>query len=151
LYFASTLGVALTSVGDVCSARNASQGIHPLRANAFGFCVATLLLGVIGLIQGQHLQLYFSASYISALLYLTLVASCLAWLLNLKLIERISAVASSYMVALFPAMGGIGAVLIGESEPNIYLSSGCLVSCSGAAIALGGVGILRRASLASSG
>jgi drug/metabolite transporter (DMT)-like permease len=141
----AVLGMVLTSVGDVCSGRNASQGIHPLRANAFGFCVATLVLGGISLVQGQHLQFDFSVSYISALLYLTLVASCLAWFLYLKLIQRIGAAASSYMVALFPAVGGIGSVLIGESEPNLYLLLGCVVSCLGAGIALGGAGFLQRA------
>jgi drug/metabolite transporter (DMT)-like permease len=138
-------GMLLTAVGDVCSARNASQGIHPLRANAFGFCVATLLIGGISLMQGQHLQFDFSVSYISALLYLTLIASCLAWLFYLKLVERIGAAASSYMVALFPAVGGMGSVAIGESEPSIYLLLGCLVSCVGAGIALGGADILRKA------
>lgn len=134
----AVLGMLLTSVGDACSARNAREGIHPLRANAFGFCVATLLLAVLSAIQGLHFQFDTSAPYVGALLYLTLVASCLAWLFYLKLVERIGAAASGYMVALFPAIGGIGSVIIGESEPTIYLVSGCLVSCLGAAIALGG-------------
>lgn len=41
------------------------------------------------------------------------------------------------MVALFPAIGGIASVLIGESDPSIFLFAGCLSSCIGAAIALG--------------
>jgi len=140
----AVLGMVLTSVGDASSARNSQRGIHPLWANTFGFGVATALLGGLNLWQGQHWQFDYSASYISALLYLTLVASCLAWLFYLKLIERIGAAASSYMVALFPAVGGLGSVLIGESEPTLYLLLGCLVSCVGAGIALGGVAALRR-------
>ena len=66
------------------------------------------------------------------------MASCIAWLFYLRLVERIGAAASSYMVALFPAVGGIGSVIIGESAPTIYLIAGCLVSCVGATIALGG-------------
>ena len=134
----AVLGMLLTSVGDACSARNAREGIHPLRANAFGFCVATLLLAVLSAIEGQPLQFDTSAQYVGALIYLTLIASCLAWLCYLRLVERIGATASSYMVALFPAIGGIGSVIIGESEPTIYLVLGCLVSCTGAAIALSG-------------
>ncbi|ACA39944.1 membrane protein [Lysinibacillus sphaericus C3-41] len=41
------------------------------------------------------------------------------------------------MVALFPVIGGIASVLIGESTVSIYLIVGCLSSCIGAAIALG--------------
>lgn len=134
----AVLGMLLTSVGDACSARNARQGIHPLHANAFGFCVATVLLAAVSALQGQHLQFDTSTHYIGALLYLTLVASCLAWLFYLKLVQRIGAAASSYMVALFPAVGGIGSVIIGDSEPSIYLVLGCFVSCVGAAMALGG-------------
>jgi drug/metabolite transporter (DMT)-like permease len=137
--------MVLTSVGDASSARNSQRGIHPLWANTVGFGVATLLLGTLNLWQGRHWQFDFSAPYISALLYLTLVASCLAWLFYLKLIERIGAAASSYMVALFPAVGGLGSVLMGESEPSIYLFLGCLLSSLGAGIALGGMAALRRA------
>jgi hypothetical protein len=57
-------------------------------------------------------------------------------LFYLKLVERIGA--SSYMMALFPAVAGIGSVVIGESEPTLYLVAGCLVSCIGASIAPGG-------------
>lgn len=41
------------------------------------------------------------------------------------------------MVALFPAIGGIASVIIGESDLSVYLFAGCLSSCIGAAIALG--------------
>lgn len=41
------------------------------------------------------------------------------------------------MVALFPVIGGIASVLIGESDPSPYLFIGCFSSCIGAAIALG--------------
>jgi hypothetical protein len=41
------------------------------------------------------------------------------------------------MVALFPAIGGIASVLIGESVPSLYLFAGCFSSYIGATIALG--------------
>lgn len=52
-------------------------------------------------------------------------------------ITAIGGAKSSYMVALFPAIGGIASVLIGESNPSMYLILGCLSSCIGAAVALG--------------
>ena len=70
-------------------------------------------------------------------MYLTFIASFLAWLFYLKLVEKIGGTKSGYMVALFPAIGGIASVIIGETDLSIYLVFGCLFSCIGALIALG--------------
>lgn len=137
------LGTILTAVGDASSARNASRRVDPIYANAIGFTVASLLMGSIVLIQGQEITIPTSVSYVSALLYLTLVASFAAWLFYLKLVEKIGGSQSGYMVALFPVIGGIASVLIGESDPSLFLFAGCLSSCIGAAIALG-FGIRRQ-------
>ena len=131
------LGTLLTAVGDASSARNASHKVNPIYANAIGFTVGSLLMGVIVLFQGQEFIFPTSFSYLSGLLYLTLVASFVAWLFYLKLVEKIGGAQSGYMVALFPVIGGIASVLIGESDPSLYLFAGCFFSCIGAAIALG--------------
>ncbi|MFD0771187.1 DMT family transporter [Bacillus sp. CGMCC 1.60114] len=131
------LGTLLTAVGDVSSARNASHKVNPIYANAIGFTVGSILMGVIVLFQGQEFIFPTSFSYLSVLLYLTLVASFVAWLFYLKLVEKIGGAQSGYMVALFPVIGGIASVLIGESDPSLYLFAGCFSSCIGAAIALG--------------
>ncbi|KEK24184.1 DMT family transporter [Bacillus gaemokensis] len=131
------LGTLLTAIGDAASARNARQKVNPVYANAIGFTVGSIALGAIVLFQGQEFTLPTSISYLAALLYLTLIASFAAWLFYLKLVEKIGGAQSGYMVALFPAIGGIASVLIGESDPSWYLFAGCLFSCIGAAIALG--------------
>lgn len=135
--FIAFVGTLITAVGDAASARNAKQQVDPVYANTIGFTVASLFMAAIVLLQGKAITLPTSPSYLSALLYLTLVASFIAWLFYLKLVERIGGAKSGYMVALFPAIGGIASVLIGESDLNAYLIIGCLASCIGAAIALG--------------
>ncbi|MGE7759747.1 DMT family transporter [Peribacillus sp. NPDC097895] len=131
------LGTILTAIGDASSARNAKLKVDPIYANAIGFTVGSVLMGAIVLFQGQKIILPTTVTYLAALLYLTLIASFMAWLFYLKLVEKIGGAKSGYMVALFPAIGGIASVLIGESTPSIYLIVGCLSSCIGAAIALG--------------
>ncbi|MGN7895273.1 DMT family transporter [Bacillus sp. 22475] len=131
------LGTLLTAIGDASSARNASYKVNPIYANVIGFTVASLLMGVIVLFQGQEFAFPTSFSYVSMLIYLTLFASFVAWLFYLKLVEKIGGARSGYMVALFPVIGGIASVLIGESDPSLYLFVGCFSSCIGAAIALG--------------
>ncbi|WP_027409734.1 DMT family transporter [Anoxybacteroides tepidamans] len=131
------LGTILTAIGDASSARNAKLKVNPIYANAIGFTAGSVLMGGIVLFQGQKLILPTTATYLAALLYLAFIASFMAWLFYLKLVEKKGAAKSGYMVALFPAVGGIASVVIGESNPSIYLVAGCLLSCVGAAIALG--------------
>ena len=131
------LGTAITAIGDASSARNAKKLVDPIYANAIGFTAGGILLGSVVWFQGQAVSIPPSVSYLSALLYLTLLASFGAWLFYLKLVEKIGGAKSGYMVALFPAIGGIASVLIGESDPSMYLILGCLSSCIGAAVALG--------------
>ncbi|MGM0865740.1 MAG: DMT family transporter [Bacillota bacterium] len=130
------LGTMLTSIGDASSARNAKHDIHPVYSNSLGGAVAAIFLLLISIFQGQAFYLPTSPSYLGALLYLTVIASFAAWMFYLNLVKKIGASLSSYMVALFPAVGGIASVFIGESEPSIYLVLGCLLGCLGAAIAL---------------
>ncbi|MDM5436612.1 DMT family transporter [Bacillus hominis] len=131
------LGTILTAIGDASSARNSKHKVNPVYANSIGFTAGSVLIGAIVLLQGEKLVFPTSISYLSALLYLTLIASFAAWLFYLKLVDRIGGAKSGYMVALFPAIGGIASVIIGESDLSVYLFAGCLSSCIGAAIALG--------------
>jgi drug/metabolite transporter (DMT)-like permease len=134
---AAFLGTVITAVGDASSARNAKRRVDPIYANTIGFAVASILMAIIVVFQGHKLAFPTSLSYVSGLLYLTLFASFAAWIFYLKLVEKIGGSKSSYMVALFPVIGGIASVLIGESDPSLYLFIGCLSSCIGAAVALG--------------
>ncbi|HDX9578338.1 TPA: DMT family transporter [Bacillus pseudomycoides] len=130
-------GTILTAIGDAASARNARRGINAVYSNSVGFVVASILLLAVCTFQEQNFTLPTSVSYLGALAFLTVFASFGAWMFYLKLVERIGASVSSYMVALFPAIGGVASVAIGDSTPTFYLLFGCLFSCIGAAIALG--------------
>lgn len=131
------LGTFLTAIGDTCSTRNAIKKIDPIYTNSIGFTVGSLLIGSIVYAQGQMIIFPKTATYLSALIYLTFIASFLAWLFYLKLVEKIGGGKSGYMVALFPAIAGVASIIIGETELSMYLVMGCLSSCIGALIALG--------------
>lgn len=99
----------------------------------YAFCLLAWGLNFIAIkIQGHSVALELSLLY--RLAATALVFLLLTW--ALKLVERIGAAASNYMVALFPAVGGLGSILIGESQPTGYLLLGCALGCLGAAIAL---------------
>ncbi|PCF34019.1 DMT family transporter [Staphylococcus delphini] len=129
-------GTIITSVGDVLSLFNSNRGTHPVLANTFGMAGAVLFLLFYTLIQGQHYTVPTDVNFWIGLLYLSVLASFLAWLFYLKLIQNIGASESSYMVAMFPAIGGIASVLLGESQLSMSLVLGIVLACFGAYLAL---------------
>ncbi|WP_299155077.1 DMT family transporter [uncultured Tateyamaria sp.] len=135
----AVLGTAVTAVGDAASARNSRRGVDPISANCVGFTSGMILMLLVCVALGREFSLPLDAHYLGALIYLTIVASFLAWLFYLKLVGEIGAAKSGYMVALFPAVGGIASVLLGETELNAYIVFGCLLSCLGALYSLGGL------------
>lgn len=135
ILFALT-GTIITSIGDVCSSINADRGIDPVYSNAIGFTAASIFLGGVMFMQDTEMTFPAVPSYWMAVVYLSLFASFFAWLFYLKLVSEMGAGKSGYMVALFPAVGGAASVIIGETELNVCLVAGCLVSCLGAFIAL---------------
>ncbi len=137
-------GTIVTAIGDVASARNARRGIDPVSANSLGFLVAAITMTIACLAKGSPFVVSSSPTWVGALLYLTLAASYLAWLFYLSLIGRIGAARAGQMVAVFPVIGGIASVVLGESAPTAWLAAGCVLSCVGAAHALGLTGRLRR-------
>jgi drug/metabolite transporter (DMT)-like permease len=136
IIFALT-GTIITSIGDVCSSINADRDIDPIYSNAIGFTIASIFLGIVIFIQDVPISFPDSPSFWLAIVYLSLLASFFAWLFYLKLVSKLGAGNSGYMVALFPAVGGAASVMIGETELTLFLVAGCLVSCFGAFIALG--------------
>ena len=132
------LGTAVTAIGDAASARNSRRGVDPISANCVGFAAGAVLMVVICVVLGRDFLLPLDAQYLGALIYLTIAASFLAWLFYLKLVGEIGAARSGYMVALFPAVGGVASVLVGETDLNSYIIVGCLLSCLGALYSLGG-------------
>lgn len=143
-FFIALLGTLITSLGDVCSARNNKHSIHPITANAFGFFYATLIL--IAYIQLTNIGFTFdiSLTYIISIAYLTLFASIFAWLFYLTLVKNIGAAKSSYMVALFPMIATVASILIGEVRLDFYIFIGSLICTIGALVALNALYIMRR-------
>ncbi|QIH77044.1 EamA family transporter (plasmid) [Macrococcoides canis] len=132
----SILGTLVTSLGDVLSSYNNSKGVDPVIANFLGMLSASIFMYCIILIKGETFTLTTDINYWFGLLYLSIFASFLAWLFYLILIKNIGAIKSSYMVVLFPAVGGIASIVMGESNLNLYLITGILLSMYGAKMSL---------------
>ncbi|MFE6170401.1 DMT family transporter [Viridibacillus arvi] len=130
------VGTVITSVGDTLSYYNNKKQIEPITANTIGMFSAIILIILITLVSGKDISLPSSSNYWIGLLYLAILASFVAWLFYLYLIKNVGAVESSYMVAMFPAIGGFASVMMGESTLSINLIIGIILAMLGAYIAL---------------
>lgn len=132
----AAVGTIVTSIGDVFSYYNNEKNIDPVRANTIGMFVATLSLLLFALVTAKDFVFPTSLHYWGGLLYLAIFVSFIAWLLYLLIVKHMGAAESSYMVALFPAIGGFASVIIGESALSWNLVLGIVLAVLGVFIAL---------------
>ncbi|MCQ1172258.1 DMT family transporter [Staphylococcus aureus] len=130
------LGTIITSIGDVLSLYNSESKVHPVLSNTIGMLSAVIFLLIYTSFKGYRYSFPLELNFCFGLLYLSILASFLAWFFYLKLINNIGAAESGYMVAMFPAIGGIASVIMGETHLSINLVVGIILACMGAYLAL---------------
>ncbi|HDJ1321018.1 TPA: DMT family transporter [Staphylococcus aureus] len=130
------LGTIITSIGDVLSLYNSESKVHPVLSNTIGMLSAVIFLLIYTSFKGYRYSFPLELNFWFGLLYLSILASFLAWFFYLKLINNIGAAESGYMVAMFPAIGGIASVIMGETHLSINLVVGIILACMGAYLAL---------------
>ncbi|HIA6724614.1 TPA: DMT family transporter [Staphylococcus aureus] len=130
------LGTIMTSIGDVLSLYNSESKVHPVLSNTIGMLSAVIFLLIYTSFKGYRYSFPLELNFWFGLLYLSILASFLAWFFYLKLINNIGAAESGYMVAMFPAIGGIASVIMGETHLSINLVVGIILACMGAYLAL---------------
>ncbi|MGK8484001.1 DMT family transporter [Staphylococcus aureus] len=130
------LGTIITSIGDVLSLYNSESKVHPVLSNTIGMLSAVIFLLIYTSFKGYRYSFPLELNFWFGLLYLSILASFLAWFFYLKLINNIGAAESGYMVVMFPAIGGIASVIMGETHLSINLVVGIILACMGAYLAL---------------
>ena len=130
------LGTIITSIGDVLSLYNSESKVHPVLSNTIGMLSAVIFLLIYTSFKGYRYSFPLELNFWFGLLYLSILASFLAWFFYLKLINNIGAAESGYMVAMFPAIGGVASVIMGETHLSINLVVGIILACMGAYLAL---------------
>ncbi|HDT7051371.1 TPA: DMT family transporter [Staphylococcus aureus] len=130
------LGTIITSIGDVLSLYNSESKVHPVLSNTIGMLSAVIFLLIYTSFKGYRYSFPLELNFWFGLLYLSILASFSVWFFYLKLINNIGAAESGYMVAMFPAIGGIASVIMGETHLSINLVVGIILACMGAYLAL---------------
>jgi drug/metabolite transporter (DMT)-like permease len=96
---AGTLSFCL---GNMVSASVQRSGIRVVSASAWGMLYGTLLLALLAAARGQAFIVEPTLAYIAALLWLSIVASVVAFAAYLTLLGRIGAARAGYATVLFP-------------------------------------------------
>ncbi len=92
----------LASLGNIVSARNQRHGLPIIQTNAFGMAYGAILMIGLAWVIGKPFNFVFSSSYITALIYLALFGSIIAFGCYLSLVGRIGADRAAYATLLFP-------------------------------------------------
>ncbi len=98
------LGTLFFSLGNMVSIRQGRVGIDTLTSNAWGMLYGCLMMFLLNVMQGVPLVLDFSPNYIGGLVYLSLVASVLAFPVYLALVGRIGASSAAYVLVATPVL-----------------------------------------------
>lgn len=100
----SLAGSYIASLGNMASARNQARGIPVLQANAYGMMYGSILLIGYILVTGIPFTFDTSPSFITALIYLSLFGSVLAFGSYLTLLGKIGPDRAAYSSVMFPVV-----------------------------------------------
>ena len=98
----AALGTLFFSLGNMVSRRNSAAGLSPLTTNAWGMAYGAIVLLVLIAATRTPLVAPPSGAYVSALLYLSVFGSVVAFTTYLELVARVGSSRAAYATVLFP-------------------------------------------------
>jgi drug/metabolite transporter (DMT)-like permease len=129
----STLAYAIGAVYSRRTLRN--RGLRPVVPAVFQVGFALVIIGVLAFTIEKPLGVRWSADAVIAVVWLGLLGSGLAYLVQFRLLSRIGATGTAQLSYLLPVVGLIsGAVMFGEKIDAIVIA--------GTALVLGGVALV---------
>lgn len=98
----SALGTYGFSLGNMISLRHQKKGLQVLTTNSWAMLYGTLLIAAIAVMRGDSFTPQWTFSYLSALLYLAIFGSVIAFGAYFTLVGRIGPSKAAYSTLLFP-------------------------------------------------
>ncbi len=98
----SALGTFGFSLGNMISLRHQKKGLEVMTTNSWAMLYGTLLIATIALVRGDNFTPQWTFSYLSALLYLAVFGSVIAFGAYFTLVGRIGPSNAAYSTLLFP-------------------------------------------------
>ena len=107
VHFGILLGIIATyfaSLGNIVSLRNSINSLPIISSLSYAMLYVSVFTFIISVILDKEINFDISFSYITSLLFLSIVGSVLAFTLYLKLIEHIGAGRAGYIGAILPVV-----------------------------------------------
>ncbi|WP_410739026.1 DMT family transporter [Citrobacter freundii] len=98
----SALGTFGFSLGNMISLRHQKKGLEVMTTNSWAMLYGTVLIATIALMRGDSFTPQWTFSYLSALLYLAIFGSVIAFGAYFTLVGRIGPSKAAYSTLLFP-------------------------------------------------
>jgi drug/metabolite transporter (DMT)-like permease len=124
------------AIGAVYSRRMLrSRGLRPVVPAVFQVAFALVMIGILAVVYEEPFGVAWNGNAVLAVVWLGLLGSGLAYLVQFRLLSRIGATGTSQLSYLLPVVGLIsGAVMLGEQIDAVVLA--------GTALVLGGVALV---------
>lgn len=98
----SALGTFGFSLGNMISLRHQRRQLETMTTNAWAMLYGATVMGIIALLRGVSFSPLWTLSYLSALLYLSLFGSVIAFWAYFTLVRRTGAAKAAYTTLMFP-------------------------------------------------
>ncbi|NRA88099.1 MAG: DMT family transporter [Rhizobiales bacterium] len=98
----SFIGVYLFSLGNMVSVRHSKNGISSITSTSYAVVYGSIILFIICLINGERFIFDFSIKYVSAWLFLGLIATIFGFTAYLNLVEKLGASRAAYILVITP-------------------------------------------------
>lgn len=98
----SALGTFGFSLGNMISLRHQHRQLETMTTNAWAMLYGAIVMGVIALLRGVNFSPLWTLNYLSALLYLSVFGSVIAFWAYFTLVRRTGAAKAAYTTLMFP-------------------------------------------------
>jgi len=121
--FLALLGTFCASTGNMVHQRNLNNNFPLIETIAYAMLYGSLVTLLITQIKGTELLFEFTFSYISSLVYLSIVGSIFAFIFYLKLLEKVGPGRAGYVGVVMPVL----ALLISTIFENLELQQDLII------------------------
>jgi drug/metabolite transporter (DMT)-like permease len=133
---AAVLAAAACASAGTLAAKRHGAALHPASLNASAMLVGAALLLLIAVMSGEKLKLPSNAATWSAVLYLAIAGSVVAFLIYFWLLKTWTATALSFINVFTPVVAVVLGFLFRAERPTPWTGAGGLLIISGVVLAM---------------
>ncbi|GGA78557.1 membrane protein [Brucella endophytica] len=124
-------GTLCFCTGNLISARLQKRGLPLVSMNAWGMVYGTLWCAFLAFLFGRHFTIAWTAEYLTSLVFLSVVATVLAFFAYLTLLGRIGSARAGYATVMFPVFALIVSTVLEGYQWTVLAVAGLALVLAG--------------------